>query len=87
MLVLYAVVPLAFIGDVLIFDISFGVLEIIGSGIVSVCTGGIIVNSLYCKKKNKNAHIIPANFLKTILAFSHPSKQLELRKLNKKTYD
>jgi drug/metabolite transporter (DMT)-like permease len=46
MLVAYISVIFAFIGDVLIFKTSFGVFEIVGAVIVTICTCSIIVKSL-----------------------------------------
>jgi small neutral amino acid transporter SnatA (MarC family) len=50
MLVLYIVVIFAFIGDVLVFKVSFCGLEILGAIIVTVCTCSIILNSLRKKE-------------------------------------
>lgn len=53
MLVLYLCVIFAFIGDVLIFKVSFGGLEILGASIVTVSTCATIIHSLYTKKDEK----------------------------------
>ena len=50
MLILYVIVVGGFIGDILIFKVSFGALEIVGASIVTVCTCAAIVNSLYVQK-------------------------------------